>query len=320
MQTPFCELIGIDVPIVQAPLGPWNTVELAAAVSNAGALGSLATNVRSADTVREDMRRLRAATDRPFAVNHTLRPFDEEAFAATLEEPPAVVSFALGHRRELVERAHEAGALFMQQVHTVEQANTAAESGVDVIVAQGGEAGGFGGFVSTMALVPQVVDAAAPIPVVAAGGIADGRGLAAALALGAQGANIGTRFLAAVESGTPEAFRRAIVSASSEDSVKVEFADEVFPPAAEGGYGTLPRVLESPFVEEWNRRRDEVAAEAPRLREELMQALMEGRAHEVVPFSGQTAGMIVDVLPAAEIVRKIVDGAETALRSASPAS
>jgi nitronate monooxygenase/enoyl-[acyl-carrier protein] reductase II len=295
-------------------------VELAAAVSNAGALGSLATNVRSADTVREDMRRLRAATDRPFAVNHTLRPFDEEAFAATLEEPPAVVSFALGHRRELVERAHEAGALFMQQVHTVEQANAAAESGVDVIVAQGGEAGGFGGFVSTMALVPQVVDAAAPIPVVAAGGIADGRGLAAALALGAQGANIGTRFLAAVESGTPEAFRRAIVSASSEDSVKVEFADEVFPPAAEGGYGTLPRVLESPFVEEWNRRRDEVAAEAPRLREELMQALMEGRAHEVVPFSGQTAGMIVDVLPAAEIVRKIVDGAETALRSASPAS
>jgi nitronate monooxygenase/enoyl-[acyl-carrier protein] reductase II len=317
VRTPFCELVGIEVPVVQAPLGPWNTVELAAAVSNAGALGSLATNVRSAATVREEMRRLREVTDRPFAVNHTLRPFDEEAFAATLERAPAVVSFALGHRRELVERAHEAGTLFMQQVHTVRQATEAAESGVDAIVAQGGEAGGFGGFVSTMALVPQVVDAVSPIPVVAAGGIADGRGLAAALALGAQGVNVGTRFLAASESGTPAAFRSAIVSAESEESVKVEFADEVFPPAGEGGYGTQPRVLETPFVEEWNRRSSEAATEAPRLREELTQALQEGRAHEFVPFSGQTAGMIHEVLPAVEIVREIVAGAEGALRAST---
>ena len=317
MRTPFAELVGIDVPVVQAPLGPWNTVDLAAAVSNAGALGSLATNLRSAETVRDEMRRLREATDRPFAVNHTLRPFDEDAFTATLDEPPAIVSFALGHRREFVDRAHEAGTLFMQQVHTVAQATEAAESGADVIVAQGAEAGGFGGLVSTMALVPQVVDAVAPIPVVAAGGIGEGRGLAAALALGAQGVNVGTRFLAAVESGTPDAFRKAIVGARSEDSVKVEFADAVFPPAGEGGYGTRPRVLETPFVEEWNRRLAETAAEAQLLREELMQGLQEGRAHELVPFSGQTAGMIGDVLPAAEIVRQIVEGADAALRAAS---
>jgi len=125
VRTAFSELVGIDVPVVQAPLGPWNTVELAAAVSNAGALGSLATNLRSAETVRDEMRRLRAATDRPFADNHTLRPFDEDAFAATLEEAPRVVSFALGHRRKLVEQAHAAGALFVQQVHTVAQAEQA---------------------------------------------------------------------------------------------------------------------------------------------------------------------------------------------------
>jgi enoyl-[acyl-carrier protein] reductase II len=317
VRTRFCELVGIDAPVVQAPLGPWNTVELAAAVCKAGALGSLAANLRSAETVREELHRLHEATDRPFAVNHTLRPFAEEAFAATLEEPPAVVSLALGHRRDLVDRAHEAGTLFMQQVHTVRQAAEAAESGVDVIVAQGGEAGGFGGVVSTMALVPQVVDAVSPIPVVAAGGIADGRGLAAALALGAQGVNVGTRFLAASESGAPDALRRALVAAQSEESVKVEFADEVVPSAGKGGYGTRPRVLETPFVEEWNRRRSEAAAEAPRLREEIMQALQEDRAHELVPFSGQSAGMIRHVLDAAEIVRQIVDGAEAALGSAS---
>src|SRR5205823_11054108 len=122
----------------------------------------------------------------------------------------------------------------------------------------------------------------------------------------------GTRFLAAAESGTPDAFRQAIVDASSEQSVKVDFADVVFPPAGDGGYGTRPRVLETPFVEEWNRRLGETEAEAPRLRDELMAALQEGRAHEFVPFSGQTAGMIRDVLPAAEIVRQIVEGAEAA--------
>jgi nitronate monooxygenase/enoyl-[acyl-carrier protein] reductase II len=319
VRTAFSELVGIDAPVVQAPLGPWNTVELAAAVSNAGALGSLATNLRSAETVREEMRRLRASTDRPFAVNHTLRPYDEEAFAATLEDAPRVLSFALGHQRELVERAHAAGSLFMQQVHTVDQAEEAAENGVDVVVAQGGEAGGFGGVVSTMALVPQVVDAVSPIPVVAAGGIGDGRGLAAALALGAEGVNVGTRFLAAAESGTPEEFRLAIARARSEDAVKVEFADEVFPPAAEGGYGTRPRALESAFVEEWNGRRAEAGAEAPRLREELMQAFQEGRGHEIVPFSGQTAGLITDVRPAAQIVAQLVEEAEAALRATARA-
>jgi len=204
----------------------------------------------------------------------------------------------------------------MQQVHTAAQAEEAAGFGVDVIIAQGGEAGGFGGTVSTMALVPQVVDAVAPVPVVAAGGIADGRGLAAALTLGAQGVNIGTRFVASTEANVAEEWQDAIVHASSEDAVKVEFADEVFPPAGPGGYGTRPRALRTPFVDEWNARPEEAARAAERLGGELIDAVRAGRAHELVPFTGQTAGLIGDVLPVAEIVRRKVAEAEQALGAA----
>jgi nitronate monooxygenase/enoyl-[acyl-carrier protein] reductase II len=317
VRTPLCELLAIDAPVIQASIGPWTSAELSAAVCEAGGLGSLGTALRSADQVRADMARMRELTDRPFAVNHTVRPFDEAAFAAALEEPPAVVSLAIGRSAELVDRVHAAGALFMQQVHTVEQAREAADLGADVIIAQGGEAGGFGGFVSTMALVPQVVDAVSPVPVVAAGGIADGRGLAAALALGAQGVNIGTRFLACEETAIGEAWKRAIVDADSEDAVKVEFADAVFPPATPGGYATLPRTLRTSFVDEWNARPDDARREGARLGAELIAAARAGRADELVPFAGQTAGMIHDVLPAAEIVAGMVREAERALGPAA---
>src|SRR6185369_3333298 len=132
--------------------------------------------------------------------------------------------------------AHAAGSRFVAQVHTPQQAERAAEAGADAIIAQGGEAGGFGGTISTMALVPQVVDAVSPLPVLASGGIADGRGLAAALVLGAQGVNIGTRFLASVECGIDDEWKAQIVAATSQDAVKVAFAKHVFPPPTAGGY------------------------------------------------------------------------------------
>ncbi len=157
------------------------------------------TALRSPEQVREDLTALRDLTDRPYAVNHTMKPFVEEVFAEIVRASPPVVSFALGCRADVIARVHDAGSLFVQQVHTRAQAAEAVEAGADVVIAQGGEAGGFGGACSTMVLVPQVVDEVSPVPVVAAGGIADGRGLAAALALGAQGANIGTRFIASEE-------------------------------------------------------------------------------------------------------------------------
>ena len=318
LRTRLCDLLGIEHPVIQASIGPWSSAELVAAVSNAGGLGSVGTSLQSAEDLRKQLARTRELTDRPFAVNHTARPFKEEAFALTLEAGPKLVSFALGHPGDLVERAHDAGILFMQQVHTVEQAYRAAEAEVDVIVAQGSEAGGFGGTVGAMSLVPQVVDAATPVPVVAAGGVADGRGLAAMLLLGAQGVNIGTRFVASTEAAVADDWKQRILVADSEDAVKVEFAVHVFPrPSREGGYGTLPRVLRTPFVDEWNRREENVQREAQRLGSELVGAIKQGRGHQLVPFTGQTAGLIHDILPAGEIVRRIVAEAEEALRRAN---
>jgi nitronate monooxygenase/enoyl-[acyl-carrier protein] reductase II len=318
IRTRLCDLLGIEHPVIQASIGPWSSAELVAAVSNAGGLGSVGTALQTAEDLRRQLSRVRELTDRPFAINHTARPFNEEAFVLSLQAGPKLVSFALGDPGDLAKRAHDAGILFMQQVHTVGQAYRAAERGVDVIVAQGSEAGGFGGTVGAMALIPQVVDAVSPIPVVAAGGIADGRVLAAALLLGAQGVNIGTRFLASTEATVPDDWKQKILAADSEDVIKVEFADHVFPrPTREGGYGTRPRVLRTPFVEDWNRREDEVEAEAERLGAELAAAIRQGRAHESVPFTGQTAGQIHEVLPVGEIVRQMVAGAEEALRKAN---
>jgi nitronate monooxygenase/enoyl-[acyl-carrier protein] reductase II len=313
LRTDICDLLGVDLPIIQAPYGAWTSAEVVAAVSNAGALGSIAAAGRPIEDLRSQLKRIRELTDRPFAANHVMRLFADEAYAATLEARPRVISVALGDPGDLVERAHEAGSLFVQQVHTVQQARQAAERGVDVIIAQGSEAGGFGGTVSTLALVPQVVDAVSPIPVVAAGGIADGRGLAAALILGAQGANIGTRFMASAEAAIPDGWKQDIVAAQSEDAVKVAFWNDVMPPEG-GGYDTLPRALRTPFIERWNPQREEASREAARLREEIGNAMQQGGAHELVPFTGQTAGLIRDILPAAEIVRQLVAEAEQALQ------
>jgi enoyl-[acyl-carrier protein] reductase II len=315
LRTPFCELFEIDAPILQAAIWPATSPELVAAVSEAGALGTIAGIFGTRESLVEQMARVRELTDRPFVVNHVVPSLDEDAFQATLDARPAAVSFALGHPGPLVERAHAAGAKVIHQVHTVAQARQAAELGVDVVIAQGGEAGGQGmaGGVGAMTLVPQVVDAVAPIPVLAAGGVADGRGLAAALVLGAAGANVGTRFLASEEASAHEEWKRRIVDSGSEDTVRFEAWSSIVPPPAPGAYQVVPRVLRSGFVDEWEARPADAAAQAERLLAEIMGAVRGGRAHEILAFTGQTAGLIGDVRPAAEIVRDLVTGAERAL-------
>ena len=319
LRTPVCDVLGIEAPIMQAAIWPATAPELVAAVSDAGGLGSIGSVFESAESVERNIARVRELTSRPFAVNHVVPLLDEEAFKVTLEAEPAVISLALGDPGDLVERVHAAGAKVVHQVHTVAQARRVAELAVDVIIAQGSEAGGQGMSlgVGAMALIPQVVDAVAPIPVLAAGAVADGRGLAAALVLGAQGANVGTRFLASEEASADESWKRTILATESEDVVKFEVWKEIFPPASEGAYETVPRVMRTSFVEEWQRRPEEARREAERLRGELMSVVRERRVHELVPFTGQTAGMIHAVLPAGEIVRGMVSEAEEALRGAN---
>jgi nitronate monooxygenase/enoyl-[acyl-carrier protein] reductase II len=199
------------------------------------------------------------------------------------------------------------------QVTTVEQATEAAERGADVIIAQGGEAGGYGGVIGTLTLVPQVVDAVSPVPVVAAGGIFDGRGIAAALMLGAVGVNLGTRFLASKEAPIDEAWKQAILAARSQDAMKMDVFNDIQPLPGTAGYGTVLRSLRTPFMEEWSGKREEARRERERLWADIQAKARAGRRHETLLTAGQTAGGIKDILPVAEILRRLVAEAETAL-------
>jgi len=318
IHTHFCELFGIDAPILQAAIWPATTPTLVAAVSEAGGLGSIGGVFEAVDELRGQIERVRELTDRPFVVNHVVPVLDEEAFQATLEAGPAAVSFALGDPGALVDRVHAAGTRVIEQVHSVPQAEAAAERGVDVVIAQGSEAGGQGLAAGTglVALVPQVVDAVDPIPVLAAGGVADGRGLAAALTLGAAGANVGTRFLASDEAGADEVWKRLILEAGSEDAVRFEAWGAIMP-GGPTGYDVVPRVIRTDFVAEWESRPEEAGRQAERLRGEIMASVRARRPHERTPFAGQTAGLIRDVRPAGEIVRTMVADAERALGAAN---
>ena len=214
MRTPVCELLGIEQPIVQAPIA--EVPRLTAAVSNAGALGTI-TLTWSAD-VGATVRETAALTARPFAGNLVLTEDQHHRLDQALEAGLRIVSFLWGDASGYVKPVHDAGGIVMHTVRSAEEARRAVASGVDVIVAQGWEAGGHvWGTVATLPLVPAVVDAVAPVPVIAAGGIGDARGVAAVLALGAQAAWLGTRFLLAEEMPIHEEYRRRLIAAAETD-------------------------------------------------------------------------------------------------------
>src|ERR1700735_2570900 len=214
MSTAVCELLGIERPIVLAPMVA--VPRLAAAVSNAGALG-MVTLTWSAD-IGAVVRETAALTARPFGGNFVLTADRPRALEQALDAGLRIVSFFLGDPGGYVEAVHDAGGIVMHTVGSAEEARRAVASGVDVVVAQGWEAGGHvGSTVATLPLVPAAVDAVAPVPVIAAGGIGDGRGVAAVLALGAQAAWLGTRFLLAQEMPIHEDYRRALIAAAETD-------------------------------------------------------------------------------------------------------
>jgi NAD(P)H-dependent flavin oxidoreductase YrpB (nitropropane dioxygenase family) len=323
--TPLCRRLGLTAPVVQAPVGSATTPELAAAVSNAGGLGMLALTWTPPGSVRESIRATRALTDRPFGVNLVLEWAQGERVQACAEESVAAVSTFWGDPRPYVDRIHAGGALHLHTVGSAEEARSAVQAGVDVIVAQGWEAGGrVWGEVATLPLVPAVVDAVRPAPVIAAGGVADGRGLAAVLVLGADAAWVGTRFLLAQEANVHDEWRARIRDASETSTVYATVFD--------GGWPDSPhRALRNSTVAAWERARrpaapgrpgeGEVVARAPdgtclyRYGAEIPVRGATGDVEALAHYAGQSAGIVQDVRPAATIVDELVRGAAEALRS-----
>jgi enoyl-[acyl-carrier protein] reductase II len=319
LKTPLCDVFGIEVPIILAPMGTCTSAELAAAVSNNGGLGGIGSLFRTTAAVKRDIDVVKKLTNKPFAINHIPQMLDPEVFRHALAARPAVISFALDDPGDLVRQAHDAGSRVMLQVTTVAQATQAAERGVDVIIAQGGEAGGYCGEVSTMTLVPQVVDAVSPIPVVAAGGIFDGRGIAAALMLGAAGVNLGTRFIATQEAPAPEEWKQAIAQSRSEDAIKVNVLNDISPLPGTAGFGTVLRSLHTPFLDEWSAKREEARRNRERLRQQIVSTTQAGQPHATLLTAGQSAGGIKDIPSVAELMHRLVAETEAALSRASKA-
>jgi NAD(P)H-dependent flavin oxidoreductase YrpB (nitropropane dioxygenase family) len=321
--TPLCERLGIDVPVVQAPVGSAVTPELAAAVSAAGGLGMLALTWTSPQKAVQQIRQVRYLTDRPFGVNLVLDFPVDPVLAACLGEGVPIISTFWGDPAAACKTIHAAGALHLHTVGSVEEAGQAVRAGADVLVAQGWEAGGhIRGQVATMALVPAVVDAVGEIPVIAAGGIGDGRGLAAVLALGAQAGWLGTRFLTATEAATHLVYRQALLDAAGDDAVHTRCFDGGWPNAAH-------RAVRNSTLAEWEAagcpagsdrpgEGDIVATDAkgrPHRRYSHMIPVpgMTGDPAELAMYAGQSVGLVNDQAPAAQIVAEIMSDAERAL-------
>jgi len=312
IHTPICDMLGIKYPIMLAGMGGVSFAELCAAVSEAGGFGTLGMAGRPMAEIKQEIKKVRDLTDKPFgvdllaAVPESLEKTADiiieggaKAFISGLGVPPP----------HLVKKFHDAGLKVMNVNGTVKHARSAEAGGLDAVVAQGTEAGGHTGRVATMALVPQIVDAV-KIPVIAAGSIVDGRGLAAALALGAQGVWVGTRFIASSEAHAGALYKQVIVEAGDEDTIITR------------AYSGKPmRVYRNEWVDDWERRPQDI-------QKFPMQAMMshqagvmggiggqiEGLDRSKSAFAmGQGAGAIHDVKPAGEIVREIMEEAEAVI-------
>lgn len=220
LRTPICDLLGVEHPILLAGMGGVSYAEVCAAVSAAGGFGSLGMAGTSPDFIRQQMRRVRALTDKPFGVD--LLAAQPESLTASvdviIEEGAKAFIAGLGVPASIMDKLKAAGVVVMSMCGSVRHAVKAAEAGVDVVIAQGTEGGGHTGSVASVALWPQCVDAV-DIPVIAAGGLYDGRGLAAALAFGCQGVWMGTRFIASHEAHAGQPYKDAIVAMHDSDTV-----------------------------------------------------------------------------------------------------
>src|SRR5215468_12100234 len=266
LRTPLCDLLGIEVPICLAGMGGVAYADVCAAVSEAGGFGTLGMAAASTDGIREEMRKVRDLTDKPFGVD-LLAALPESMLASIdviIDGGAKAFIAGLGVPGPVIQRCHDAGLLVMSMCGKVSHAVAAEQAGCDVVVAQGTEAGGHTGQVAGMALIPQIVDAVS-IPVVAAGSIVDGRGLAAALAFGAQGVWMGTRFIASHEARAHERYKKRITEIDAgETRITRSYS------------GKPMRVIRNAWTDDWERRAQEIKPFPEQMRVSASQMLLLG--------------------------------------------
>ena len=307
-KTELCDILGIEYPIIQGGMVWVSYSQLCAAVSEAGGLGILAGGSMTADVLRQEIRLVKARTVNPFGVNVPMvRPNADDLVKVSIEEGVNIISTSAGNPKKFTQKIHDAGLKVIHVSPSATLATKAAEAGVDAVVAEGIEAGGHDGFeeITTMALVPQVVDKVG-IPVIAAGGIADSRGFIAALALGAKGVQMGTRFAATQEAQGQPGFKDAILNASDTGTVitarrlgpvrcvRNKLAEKILDAEKRGA--SLDELFK--LIGEGRSRR----------------ATMEGEIEEGTIYCGQIAGLISELKSAKEVITEIIEGARVLLK------
>jgi NAD(P)H-dependent flavin oxidoreductase YrpB (nitropropane dioxygenase family) len=319
IHTRICDLLGIVHPIILGGMGTATTAPLVAAVSNAGGFGTLGTSAFNAATLDTEIASIRERTEKPFGVNHLLFQIQEDMFTITLNAKPRVAAFAWARKdqnlRDYFQRAHNVGSRVMYMAGEVPEAVRAADAGADVIVAQGTEAGGHVGWMASLPLLPMMVKAVAPLPVLCAGGIADGRGLAAALALGAEGVLLGTRFMATPEAPIHPNFKQAIVESDGHDTVLTEIPDlasqRVWP-------GAMSRAQRNGFIERWAGREWALRQNAQEVGRQVSAARAAGDINNASISFGQDAGLIDSIKSVLEVIQDIVCEAEVIIKERLP--
>lgn len=311
LHTKLCDLLEVRHPIMLAGMGGVSYAELVAAVSNAGGYGVLGMAGRGPDFIRDQMRQVRTLTDKPFGVDLLAASPESltDSVDVIIEEGASSFVAGLGVPMPILEKLKKAGLKVMVVCGAVKHAVKAEQAGCDAVICQGGEGGGHTGLVGTMPLVAQAVEAV-KIPVVAAGGLYDGRGLAAALSLGAVGVWMGTRFIASKEAHAGEMYRQTIVAASDEDTVRTRCYS-----------GKPMRVKKNPYVEDWESRPADIQPFPMQAMISHNAGVMGGIGGQVEGLDadkscfamGQSAGGVRDVRPAGEIVAAIMAEAEAAI-------
>jgi len=315
VHTSICDLLGIEYPILNAPMSTGTAAaELAAAVSQAGGFGLIgAITPEGPNWLRSQIRQVRELTNKPFGVGFiTSFPGLDEFVQVALEEHVTAVIHSFADPTPYISSAHIAGVKVIAQVQTLKQGIKMVQAGVDVLVAQGTEAGGHTGYNGTLPLVPAMVDIAGTTPVLAAGGIADGRGLAAMLMLGAQGILMGTRFYASHEAVAMAWEKRRMVEAGTDDTILTKVYDLTFDfpfPATVGD-----RMLRNNYTTTWHGHEEEMLAHREELREQVSAAMKDGDTRLAPVRAGNAVGLIRSIEAAGDIVRQTVTEAELILR------